>query len=91
MFSVLFQNDERVSDLMLQEEQVNQVLEQLRANLQAHGGNVELVAISEDGVVSVRLQGACKGCPMAQQTIKMGIEAALKEQLPEVQSVEAVE
>jgi len=91
MFVVLFQNSERVSDLMLQEEQVNQVLEQLRANLQAHGGDVELVAVSEDGVVSVRLQGACKGCPMAQQTLKMGIEAALKEQLPEVQSVEAVE
>ena len=76
---------------MLQEEQVNQVLEQVRANLQAHGGDVELVAVSEDGVVSVRLQGACKGCPMAQQTLKMGIEAMLKEQLPEVQSVEAVE
>ena len=76
---------------MLQEEQVNQVLEQVRANLQTHGGDVELVAVSEDGVVSVRLQGACKGCPMAQQTLKMGIEAALKEQLPEVQSVEAVE
>ena len=76
---------------MLQEEQVNQVLEQVRANLQAHGGDVELVAISEDGVVSVRLQGACKGCPMAQQTLKMGIEAMLKEELPEVQSVEAVE
>jgi len=91
MFVVLFQNSERVSDLMLQEEQVNQVLEQVRANLQAHGGDVELVAVSEDGVVSVRLQGACKGCPMAQQTIKMGIEAALKEQLPEVQSVEAIE
>ena len=50
-----------------------------------------MVAISEDGVVSVRLQGACQGCPMAQQTIKMGVEAMLKEQLPEVQSVEAVE
>ncbi len=91
MFVVLFQNSERVSDLMLQEEQVRQVIEQLRANLQAHGGDVELVAVSEDGVVSVRLQGACKGCPMAQQTLKMGIEAMLKEQLPEVQSVEAVE
>ena len=91
MFAVLSQNDETVSDLMLQEEQVNQVLEQVRANLQVHGGDVELVAISEDGVVSVRLQGACKGCPMAQQTLKMGIEATLREQLPEVQSVEAVE
>ncbi len=76
---------------MLQEKQVNQVLEQIRINLQAHGGDVELVAVSEDGVVSVRLQGACKGCPMAQQTLKMGIEAALREQLPEVQSVEAVD
>ncbi len=91
MSVVLFQNSERASDLMLQEEQVNQVLDQVRANLQAHGGDVELVAVSEDGVVSVRLQGACKGCPMAQQTLKMGIEAILKEQLPEVQSVEAVE
>ncbi len=76
---------------MLQEQQVNEVLEQVRANLQAHGGDVELVAVSEDGVVSVRLEGACRGCPMAQQTLKMGIEAMLKEQLPEVQSVEAVE
>ena len=76
---------------MLQEKQVNQVLEQIRINLQAHGGDVELVAVSEDGVVSVRLQGACKGCPMAQQTLKMGIEAMLKEELPEVQLVEAVE
>ncbi len=76
---------------MLQEQQVNEVLQQVRANLQAHGGDVELVAVSEDGVVSVRLQGACKGCPMAQQTLKMGIEAALKEQLPEVQSVQAVD
>ena len=76
---------------MLQEEQVNQVLQQVRINLQAHGGDVELVAVSEDGVVSVRLQGACRGCPIAQQTLKMGIEAALKEELPEVQSVEAVD
>jgi len=76
---------------MLQQEQVNQVLEQVRVNLQSHGGDVELVEVSEDGVVSVRLHGACKGCPMAQQTLKMGIEAILKEELPEVQSVEAVE
>jgi len=76
---------------MLQEEQVSQVLEQMRVNLQIHGGDVELVGVSEDGVVSVRLHGACRGCPMAQQTLKMGIEAMLKEELPEVQSVEAVE
>ncbi len=76
---------------MLQEEQVSQVLEQMRVNLQIHGGDVELVGVSEDGVVSVRLHGACRGCPMAQQTLKMGIEAMLKEELPEVQSVQAVD
>ncbi len=71
-------------------EQVEEVLDKLRPNLQAHGGDVELVEVSEEGVVSVRLQGACQGCPMAQQTLKMGIEAILKEELPEVQAVEAV-
>ncbi len=72
-------------------EQVEQVLEQIRLNLQAHGGDVELVEVTEDGVVNVRLQGACRGCPMAQQTMKMGIEAIMKEELPEVQAVEAVD
>jgi Fe-S cluster biogenesis protein NfuA len=72
-------------------EQVEQILGQLRPSLEAHGGNVELVEVTDDGVVSVRLQGACRGCPMAQQTLKMGIEAVLKEELPEVQAVEAVE
>lgn len=72
-------------------EQVEKVLEQLRVNLQSHGGDVELVEVDEDGVVSVRLQGACKGCPMAQQTLKMGIEATLKDEIPEIQAVEAVE
>ena len=65
-------------------EQVEQVLEQIRLNLQAHGGDVELVEVTEDGVVNVRLQGACRGCPMAQQTLKMGIEATMKKELPEV-------
>ncbi len=72
-------------------EQVEQVLEQIRLNLQAHGGDVELVEVTEDGVVNVRLQGACRGCPMAQQTLKTGIEAIMKEELPEVQAVEAVD
>ena len=72
-------------------EQVEEVLKKVRPNLQAHGGDVELVDVSEDGVVSVRLQGQCKGCPMAQQTLKLGIEAILKEELTEVQAVEAVD
>jgi len=79
-----------VGELMVTREQVDKVLQQVRVNLQVHGGDVELVEVSEDGVVSVRLQGACRGCPMAQQTLKMGIEAMLKEELPEVESVQAV-
>ena len=75
---------------MLKEE-VEQVLEQVRPSLAAHGGSVELVGVEDDGVVRVRLQGACRGCPMAQQTLKMGIEAFLKEELPEVKAVEAVD
>ena len=76
---------------MVTRQQVDEVLQQVRVNLQMHGGDVELVDVSEEGVVSVRLQGACRGCPVAQQTLKMGIEATLKKELPEVQSVQAVE
>ena len=87
---MLTDNDESVGELMVTREQVDKVLQQVRVNLQVHGGDVELVDVSEAGVVSVRLQGACRGCPMAQQTLKMGIEAMLKEELPEVESVQAV-
>ena len=72
-------------------EQVDEVLAQVRPALQAHGGDVELVEITPENVVKVRLQGACKGCPMSQMTMTMGIEAALKEEIPEVASVEAVD
>ncbi len=70
-------------------EQVYQVLEKIRPSLQADGGDVELVDI-EDGVVKVRLQGACHGCPMSQMTLKNGIERILKEEIPEIKSVESV-
>ncbi len=72
-------------------ERVEQVLGQVRPALQAHGGDVELVEVGEDGVVKVQLQGACRGCPMSQMTMTMGIEAALKEEIPEVASVEAIQ
>ena len=72
-------------------ERVEEVLGKVRPALQAHGGDVELVEITEDNIVRVRLQGACRGCPMSQMTMTMGIEAALKEEIPEVASVEAVE
>ncbi len=71
-------------------EEVDAVLDKIRPQLQADGGNVELVDV-EDGVVKVRLQGACAGCPMSQMTLKNGIERILKENLPEVKSVENVQ
>ncbi len=71
-------------------EKVQEVIEAVRPFLQADGGDVELVDVSDDGIVSVRLKGACTGCPMSMMTLKGGIEARLKEQVPEVKSVEAV-
>jgi len=71
-------------------EQVEAALEKVRPALQRDGGDVELVEVTEDGVVKVRLQGACQGCPMAQMTLQMGIERVLKEMVPEVKTVEAV-
>jgi Fe-S cluster biogenesis protein NfuA len=71
-------------------EKVMAVLDKIRPALQADGGNVELVDI-EGGVVKVRLQGACVGCPMSQITLKQGIERFLKKEIPEVKSVESVD
>jgi Fe-S cluster biogenesis protein NfuA len=71
-------------------EQVKAALDQVRPALQRDGGDVELVEVTEDGVVKVRLQGACQGCPMAQMTLQMGIERILKQAVPEIKSVEAV-
>lgn len=68
-------------------EQVQEVLELVRPALQADGGDVELVDVSEDGIVSVRLTGACGSCPMSTMTLKMGIERTLKEKLPNVKEV----
>jgi len=68
-------------------EKVEEVLNQVRPMLQADGGNVELVEVSDDGIVSVRLTGACGSCPMSTMTLKMGIERALKERIPEVKEV----
>jgi Fe-S cluster biogenesis protein NfuA len=70
-------------------EKVQQSIDKIRPMLQRDGGDVELVDV-EDGIVKVRLQGACKGCPMSQMTIKNGIEKFLKQEIPEVKSVESV-
>lgn len=75
-----------MSDL---KEKVERSLDSIRPALMADGGNVELVDV-EDGIVKVRLQGACGTCPSALMTLKQGIEVRVKEDVPEIQYVEAV-
>ncbi|MBE9540688.1 MAG: NifU family protein [Proteobacteria bacterium] len=70
-------------------EKVEGALKEIRPSLQADGGDVELVGV-ENGIVKVRLTGACGGCPMSQMTLKQGIERYIKEAIPEISSVEAV-
>ena len=71
-------------------QKVEQSLERVRPSLRADGGDVELVDVSDDGVVRLTLTGACAGCPMSTMTLKMGIEKLLKEDIPEVKEVESV-
>ncbi|MGC8871548.1 MAG: NifU family protein [Caldimicrobium sp.] len=71
-------------------EAVKKALEKVRPMLQADGGDVELVEVTPEGVVKVRLQGACGSCPMSMMTLKMGIERYLKSEVPEVTEVVAV-
>jgi Thioredoxin-like proteins and domains len=72
-------------------DKVEKVLNEIRPALQADGGNVELVDVSDDGVVKVRLQGACGCCPMSQMTLKMGIRKKLKQAIPSIKKVESVQ
>jgi Fe-S cluster biogenesis protein NfuA len=71
-------------------DRVMDAINQIRPNLQADGGDVELVDVGADGVVKVRLTGACRGCPMSQMTLKMGIEKFLKKEVPGVTEVVSV-
>ena len=68
-------------------EDVRAVLELIRPSLQADGGDVKLIGVNDEGVVTVELQGACKGCPMSQLTLANGVERILKERVPGVTSV----
>ena len=68
-------------------EKVQAILDKIRPSLQADGGDVELVDVA-DGIVKVRLQGACKGCPMSQMTLRNVIERVMKKDIPEVKAVE---
>ena len=72
------------------ETKVKNVLDQIRPYLQADGGDVEFIEMTEDKVVNVRLLGMCGNCPHSQMTLKSGIEAAVKRVLPEVNSVESI-
>jgi Fe-S cluster biogenesis protein NfuA len=71
-------------------EEVQKAIDTIRPSLQADGGDVELVDVSEDGIVKVKLTGACRGCPMSQMTLKMGIEKVIKQQVPAVKEIIAV-
>lgn len=71
-------------------DKVEKVIEEIRPMLQADGGDIELVDV-KDGVVKVKLHGACAGCPMSQMTLQMGVERTLKARIPEVKRVEAVQ
>lgn len=71
-------------------ERVQKAIDSIRPSLQADGGDVELVDVSADGVVKVRLKGAYSGCPMSQMTLKMGIEKIIKKEVPEIKEVLSV-
>ena len=70
-------------------EKILDIMEKIRPSLQSHGGDAEFVDVI-DGVVKLRLKGACAGCPMSQMTIKDGIEKIMKEAIPGIKSVESV-
>ncbi|HPR18414.1 MAG TPA: NifU family protein [Candidatus Cloacimonadota bacterium] len=75
---------------MVDKVKVQEVLDKVRPSLQADGGDCELINVREDGVVEVKLQGACGSCPMATLTLKAGIERVLKEEVPGVKEVISV-
>ncbi|TXT67639.1 MAG: hypothetical protein BAJALOKI1v1_40042 [Promethearchaeota archaeon] len=72
---------------MVDKEKVKEVIDKIRPQLQMDGGDVKLIEITDDGIVKVQLQGHCAGCMHAQQTLKFGIERAIKQFVPEVKSV----
>ncbi len=71
-------------------EKVEKALEKVRPMLMADGGNVELIDVTDDGIVKVKLTGSCGCCPMSQMTLKMGIEKMLKKEVPGIKEVVAV-
>lgn len=74
----------------MDKDKVKETIEKLRPQLQMDGGDIELVEITDDGVVKVRLHGHCRGCAFSQQTLKLGVERAIKQVVPEIKYVESV-
>lgn len=72
------------------EERIQEALDQIRPAIQMDGGDVELVGVTEDQVVQLRLMGACHGCPMSMLTLQAGIERVIRARVPEIQGVEAI-
>ncbi len=72
---------------MTLKEKVEDALKEVRPMLEADGGNVELVSVSDDGKVTLKLTGACGSCPMSQMTLKMGVERIIKKKVPEIKEV----
>ena len=83
-------NSDTTIDMSEMIKRVEEALEQIRPYLQADGGNVSLVEITDDNIVRVELQGACKSCSMSMMTLKAGIEESIKRSVPEIKSVEAI-
>ena len=82
--------EEEITKRKNMKDKVSKVIESVRPFLQADGGDVELVEVTDDGIVKVRLTGACGSCPMSTYTLKMGVENKLKKEIPEVKAVEQV-
>lgn len=72
-------------------ERVQAVINEIRPNLQADGGDIDLIDVTADGIVKVKLRGACHGCPGAAMTLKMGVERLLKQRIPEVKGIENIQ
>jgi len=86
----VFRARQRCEGRKLMRELVEKALEKIKPALQRDGGDVELVDVKDDGVVQVKLTGACAGCPMSQMTLKMGVERMLKQEVPGVTRVDSL-
>ena len=82
-------SDARNSEKTIKD-RVAEVIGKIRPTIQADGGDLELVDVNDQGIVSVRLHGACRGCPGAQMTLKMGVERTVRQQVPEIKEVVCV-